>query len=160
MPPSRVTALSPERSDTMSSPGGLRSGRRCGRRATHSPKARATCLGDRASSSPAIPPELVGWGGFKGPPRDGVVELGYEIAESRRERGLATAAVRAMLAEAFADDRVEAVIAHTLPERNASNRVLEKAGFRFDGDGREGDRAVWRYRLPRPAGDTVASASA
>ena|SRR5688500_2197351 len=28
------------------------------------------------------PPELVGWGGFKGPPRDGVVELGLR---DRRE---------------------------------------------------------------------------
>jgi len=95
------------------------------------------------------PPELVGWGGFKGPPRDGVVEIGYEIAAARRERGLATAAVRAMVAEAFADDRVEAVIAHTLPERNASNRVLEKAGFRFDGDALESGRVVWRYLLAR-----------
>jgi [ribosomal protein S5]-alanine N-acetyltransferase len=99
------------------------------------------------------PPELVGWGGFKGPPLDGVVELGYEIAESRRERGLATAAVRAMVAEAFADDGVEAVIAHTLAERNASNRVLEKVGFRFDGEARERDTTVWRYSLARPAGD-------
>jgi ribosomal-protein-alanine N-acetyltransferase len=96
------------------------------------------------------PPELVGWGGFKGPPRGGVVEIGYEIAAARRGRGLATAAVRAMVAEAFADDEVEAVIAHTLPERNASNRVLEKAGFRFDGDALESGRGVWRYRRRRP----------
>jgi [ribosomal protein S5]-alanine N-acetyltransferase len=116
-------------------------------------------LGDRSrdtTSGPRFfvtsdPPELVGWGGFKGPPRNGVVELGYEIAESRRERGLATAAVRAMVAEAFADKRVDAVIAHTLAERNASNRVLEKAGFRFDGEAREDDTPVWRYSLPRPA---------
>src|ERR671914_840946 len=67
------------------------------------------------------PPEVVGWGGFKGPPRDGVVEVGYEIAESRRGRGLATAATRAMVAEAFADRRVTTVIAHTLPEPSASN---------------------------------------
>lgn len=96
------------------------------------------------------PPELVGWGGFKGPPKDGVVELGYEIAEARRGRGLATAATRAMLAEAFADERVTAVIAHTLAEHNASNRVLEKAGFEFDGDTREDDQAVWRFILRRP----------
>ena len=95
------------------------------------------------------PPELVGWGGFKGPPRGGVVEIGYEIAAARRGRGLATAAARAMVAEAFADERVGAVIAHTLPERNASNRVLEKAGFRFDGDALESGRGVWRYRLAR-----------
>ena len=97
------------------------------------------------------PPELVGWGGFKGPPQNGVVELGYEIAERRRGRGLATAATRAMLAEAFADERVTAVIAHTLPERNASNRVLEKAGFRFEGEAQEDDEVVWRFSLTRPA---------
>jgi [ribosomal protein S5]-alanine N-acetyltransferase len=98
------------------------------------------------------PPELVGWGGFKGPPQDGVVELGYEIAESRRGRGLATAATRAMLAEAFADERVTLVVAHTLPERNASNRVLEKAGFVYDGEAREGGEVVWRYSVSRRGG--------
>lgn len=102
------------------------------------------------------PPELVGWGGFKGPPRDGVVELGYEIAESRQGRGLATAATRAMVSEAFADQRITAVIAHTLPERNASNRVLEKAGFRFDGEGPEGGRVVWRFSLTRLASAATA----
>jgi [ribosomal protein S5]-alanine N-acetyltransferase len=97
------------------------------------------------------PAELVGWGGFKGPPKDGVVELGYEIAEARRGRGLATAATRAMLAEAFADERVTTMIAHTLPERNASNRVLEKAGFRFDAEVQEDDEVVWRFALTRPS---------
>jgi ribosomal-protein-alanine N-acetyltransferase len=97
------------------------------------------------------PPELVGWGGFKGPPTDGVVEVGYEIAASRQGRGLATAATRAMVAEALADARVSTVIAHTLPERNASNRVLEKAGFRFDSEAKEGTRPVWRFSLTRPA---------
>lgn len=96
------------------------------------------------------PPELVGWGGFKGPPNDGVVELGYEIAESRRGRGLATAATRAMLAEAFADARVSAVIAHTLAERNASNRVLERVGFRYDGEAQEDGEVIWRFRRARP----------
>jgi ribosomal-protein-alanine N-acetyltransferase len=99
------------------------------------------------------PPELVGWGGFKGPPNDGVVELGYEIAEARRGRGLATAAANAMVAEAFADDRVTTVIAHTLAERNASSRVLEKAGLTFDGEASEDGELVWRYaRTRRPAG--------
>jgi ribosomal-protein-alanine N-acetyltransferase len=101
----------------------------------------------------ADPPELVGWGGFKGPPRDGVVELGYEIAEARQRRGLATAATRAMVAEAFADERVTTVIAHTLPERNASNRVLEKVGFQYHGEAEEEGEVVWRYSLIRPASD-------
>ena len=88
-------------------------------------------------------------GRFKGPPRDGVVELGYEIAENRQGRGLATAATRAMLAEAFADEEVSLVIAHTLAERNASSRVLEKAGFVYDGEAREGSEVIWRYSRPR-----------
>jgi RimJ/RimL family protein N-acetyltransferase len=96
------------------------------------------------------PAELVGWGGFKGPPTDGVVEIGYEIAASRRRQGLAGAAVAAMLAEAFADRRVGAVIAHTLPVRNASNRLLERVGFAHDGEAVEGEETVWRFRLPRP----------
>ena len=99
------------------------------------------------------PVELVGWGGFKGPPdEDGVVELGYEISDARAGRGLATAAARAMVEEAFADDSVTAVIAHTLAERNASNRVLEKAGFSFDGEAEDDGETVWRFRLARVDG--------
>jgi [ribosomal protein S5]-alanine N-acetyltransferase len=98
------------------------------------------------------PPELVGWGGFKGPPDEGVVEIGYEIAEARQGRGLATAAAEAMVAEAFGDAAVTTVIAHTLAERNASNRVLEKAGFLYDGESAEGGEVVWRYALARPDG--------
>jgi [ribosomal protein S5]-alanine N-acetyltransferase len=99
------------------------------------------------------PPELVGWGGFKGPPRSGRVELGYEIAASRRGRGLATSAARAMVAEAFADGRVTRVIAHTLPEPNASTRVLENAGFRFERAVRQGDATVWRFAIDRSEDD-------
>jgi RimJ/RimL family protein N-acetyltransferase len=37
--------------------------------------------------------EVVGMISFKGPPRGGVVEIGYGVAESRRGRGHATRAV-------------------------------------------------------------------
>ena len=100
--------------------------------------------------SPAIG-ALVGNGGFTGPPdAAGVVEIGYEIAPAYRGRGLATEAVREMLAVAFADGAVRAVRAHTLAETTASGRVLEKAGMRFvtEVDGDEGG-AVWRWELHR-----------
>ena len=84
------------------------------------------------------------------------MELGYEIADARAGRGLATAAARAMVDEAFADDSVTAVIARTLAERNASNRVLGKAGFEFDGEAQEDGETVWRFRLKRPASVTAA----
>jgi RimJ/RimL family protein N-acetyltransferase len=95
------------------------------------------------------PPTLVGWGGFKGPPTNGVVELGYEIAPSRQRQGLASGAVAAMLAEAFAAAEVEIVIAHTQPEPNASNRLLEKAGFVHEGIADDGEEIAWRYGLSR-----------
>jgi RimJ/RimL family protein N-acetyltransferase len=95
------------------------------------------------------PDELVGWGGFKGPPADGVVEIGYEIAPGRQGRGLAGAAARALVAEAFADLAVDTVRAHTLPESNRSNRLLESAGFVNRGEALEGTDQVWRFDLRR-----------
>lgn len=92
---------------------------------------------------------LVGFGGFKGPPANTVVEIGYAIAPQRQRRGLATAAARVMIERARAAG-VETVIAHTLAEHNASTSVLTKCGFHRtatvidpDGDGFE----VWRWEL-------------
>ncbi len=96
------------------------------------------------------PRELVGWGGFKGPPVGGTVELGYAIAPARENRGLATAATRALLAEAYADPWVETVIAHTLPGNGPSTRVLEKCGFAHDGTAEEDGEAMWRFTHHRP----------
>lgn len=71
---------------------------------------------------------LVGIGGFKGPPTDDVVEIGYAVAPSRQGRGIATAAVQDLLARA-AREGVGIVIAFTLAGGNPSTRVLEKAEF-------------------------------
>jgi len=99
------------------------------------------------------PRTLVGWGGFKGPPREGAVELGYEVAPGWRGRGLATAAVAAMLVDAFADPRVEAVLAHTLAEPGPSVRVLEKSGFARTGEVSDVEGGtLWRFRLRRSDG--------
>jgi len=54
-----------------------------------------------------------------------------------------------MVSEAFADTRVTAVIAHTLAERNASNRVLENVGFRYDREAHDDGELVWRFTLAR-----------
>ena len=45
---------------------------------------------------------LVGFGGFKGAPAAGTVEIGYAIAPARQGRGLATAAARNLIARARA----------------------------------------------------------
>jgi RimJ/RimL family protein N-acetyltransferase len=95
------------------------------------------------------PETIVGWGGFKGPPKRGTIELGYAIAPDHRGQGLATRAVRELVAEAHEAGEVRSVIAHTLPEHNASTRVLEKSGFAFDGEDEEDGQQVWRWRLRR-----------
>jgi RimJ/RimL family protein N-acetyltransferase len=94
---------------------------------------------------------LVGWGGFKGPPADGAVELGYAVAPGFRQRGIATGAVRDMLRDAFSDPDVEAVLAHTLAEPGPSTRVLERTGFAHDGELTDAqDGRLWRWRHERP----------
>jgi ribosomal-protein-alanine N-acetyltransferase len=92
---------------------------------------------------------LVGSGGYVGPPRDGVVEFGYEIAPQYRGRGLGRAAARAMVEQAFATGVTE-VVAHTLPELNASARLLVDLGFtRGEPVESSEDGSVWPWRLSR-----------
>lgn len=74
-------------------------------------------------------PVLVGLCGYTGPPREGVVEVGYSVLASFQRRGLATEAVAALIERAFRHPRVATVMAQTLPELTPSIRVLEKLGF-------------------------------
>ena len=93
----------------------------------------------------------VGRAGYHGPPdAAGMVEIGYAVAPSRRGRGIATAAAQWMIDRARAAG-VEVVVAHTLPEVNASTAVLGRCGFVHvdtiaDPDGDVAD-AVHRWEL-------------
>lgn len=99
------------------------------------------------------PRTLVGWGGFKGPPRDGAVELGYAISPSWEGRGIATAAVGELLRDAYAEPGVRSVIAHTLPETGPSVRVLGKSGFIYESAViTDGVGTTWRFRHERGVG--------
>jgi [ribosomal protein S5]-alanine N-acetyltransferase len=92
----------------------------------------------------------VGIGSFKGPPANGVVEIAYAILPQHQGRGYATAAARAMLDYAFGSAEVCMVIAHTLPDGAASQRVLQKAGFRHAGEVVDPeDGLVWRFEISR-----------
>lgn len=90
----------------------------------------------------------IGQCGFKGPPNeDGEVEIAYGIHPEHQCRGYATEAAAALVAFAFAEDSVRAVLAHTLPEENASTRVLTKCGFENVGEVIDPDDGqVWRWR--------------
>lgn len=94
--------------------------------------------------------EPVGQCGFKGPPADGAVEIAYGIEPDHQDKGYATEAAAALTDFAFADDLVSTVRAHTLPEQNASTRVLTKCGFRRIGEVIDPeDGPVWRWEKTR-----------
>ncbi len=81
----------------------------------------------------APPSQVVGSAMLKRRPEPGWVEIGYGVAESARGKGVATAAVRALIVRAFADPGVSEVYAETAVDNLASRRVLEKAGFQHVG---------------------------
>jgi RimJ/RimL family protein N-acetyltransferase len=92
----------------------------------------------------------VGLGSFKGPPVDGVVEIAYAILPEHQGRGYATAAARAMVSYAFESPAVCKVLAHTLPDGLASQRVLAKSGFTHTGEVMDPDDGlVWRFEIAR-----------
>ena len=71
--------------------------------------------------------------------RRGVAEtgtLGYWIGQPFAGRGYATAAVSAMALHAFSRLKLHRLEAACLPTNHASRRVLEKAGFRHEGQAR------------------------
>jgi len=78
---------------------------------------------------------VIGGASFKGPPDDdGVVEIAYGIAPAYRGSGYATEAASALVAFAVERVDVRTIRAHTLPDGNASMRVLVKSGFQLVGD--------------------------
>ena len=90
---------------------------------------------------------VVGVAGFKGPPDDeGMVEIAYAIVPSFQGKGFATEAAGELVAFAHRDDRVLCIRAHTLPESNASTRVLQKNGFVKTAEVEDPeDGLVWRW---------------
>jgi [ribosomal protein S5]-alanine N-acetyltransferase len=92
---------------------------------------------------------LIGTAGYKGPPADGTVEVGYGIVTDHRRRGYASEAVRGLVARAFRVPGVRRIIAETLPELTASIGVLRKCGFELIGEGSE--PGVIRFERTRAA---------
>ncbi|MGK5739851.1 GNAT family N-acetyltransferase [Micromonospora sp. URMC 103] len=73
--------------------------------------------------------QAIGGIGFKGQPKDGSVEVGYGLAPSARGNGYAAEAVIALLTVA-GDHGLDRVVADTDRGNIASQRTLERAGFR------------------------------
>jgi ribosomal-protein-alanine N-acetyltransferase len=91
--------------------------------------------------------EGIGNAGYKGRPNaEGIVEIAYGIAPEHQGQGYATEAVEGLTQFAYSHPEVKLVIAHTLPETNASTRVLTKCGFTKTGETMDPeDGLVWRW---------------
>ena len=91
---------------------------------------------------------VVGTCAFRSPPRNREVEIAYFTFPDFEGQGLATEMARQLIEIAQATVPGIRIFAFTLPEKNASNRILRKLGFGFAGETRdEDDRVVWRWEL-------------
>jgi [ribosomal protein S5]-alanine N-acetyltransferase len=95
--------------------------------------------------------KLIGSCGYKGAPdTNGIVEIGYEIAGDYRNQGLATEVVSVLIKNAFANENVKAVQAHTLAEINASTKVLAKCGFvKIQEIDDPEDGKIWQWKMKK-----------
>jgi RimJ/RimL family protein N-acetyltransferase len=92
---------------------------------------------------------LVGSIGLFWPPSEGVLEIGYGIVVSRRGRGYAPEATKALADFALTLPDVHTVSADVELSNPASVRVLEKAGFRRWTTGEN----VVKFRISNPDRD-------
>ncbi len=76
------------------------------------------------------------------------MEIGYEVIPAYRGIGLATEIAACLVDNAFNLPEVNHIIAHTLPEENASGKVLKKCGFVLDQEIIDPeDGLVWQWKL-------------
>ena len=96
---------------------------------------------------------VIGSAGFVGPPGpERVVEIAYGLVPEHQCKGYATEAAQALVTYAFASGLVSTVRAHTLPQMNASTRVLTKCGFSRVQDYVDPiDGLVWRWEKSAPS---------
>jgi RimJ/RimL family protein N-acetyltransferase len=92
--------------------------------------------------------KIVGICAFKGAPTDNKVEISYWVFPAFERKGIATAACKALIGIAITENREIIISARTLPEINASTRILEKNDFRLLGtvvDPDDGEVYKWHY---------------
>ncbi|MCO6435770.1 MAG: GNAT family N-acetyltransferase [Phycisphaerae bacterium] len=97
----------------------------------------------------AVARQVVGTCAFKnGPDAQGNVEIAYFTLPPFEGRGIGTAMAAALVDVARHAPTRPRVIAHTLPEENASTKILRKLEFTLEGTVQDPeDGAIWRWAL-------------
>ncbi len=92
---------------------------------------------------------LVGTCGFKSPPIDGRAEIAYFTFPEFEGNGIATLMATKLITLAREHQPSIQITAQTLPDRNASHRILEKLGFHHtDTIEHIEDGTIWEWHLP------------
>jgi RimJ/RimL family protein N-acetyltransferase len=94
---------------------------------------------------------FLGWCGVIPLEDSGLIELGYRYIRAAWGRGVATEAAKAVLEHGFGTLRFDPIVAVTHPDNRASQRVLEKLGFRSEGRRFHYGADLAFYRLTRRA---------
>lgn len=95
--------------------------------------------------------QIVGTCAFKGAPGEKrTVEIAYFTFPEFEGKGYATAMASTLIRAAESSPEVDHIIAHTLPESNASTKILQRVGMTFVGEVIDPeDGRVWRWSFER-----------
>jgi len=103
--------------------------------------------------------KCVGTCAFKTPPVEDRVEIAYLTFPGHEGQGIATSMASRLVEKALSESQCIRICAQTLPEQNASTRVLEKLGFhRIAEIDHPEDGKVWEWEWkaqPAGAGDVL-----
>jgi RimJ/RimL family protein N-acetyltransferase len=95
---------------------------------------------------------VVGFNGLKYLDELDEVDLGYRLRSDYWGRGLATESSRAIVRYGFETLGLQRIIGLVMPRNEASVRVLEKVGMRYDGVAQFCGEQVQRWVVEAPAG--------
>jgi [ribosomal protein S5]-alanine N-acetyltransferase len=93
--------------------------------------------------------QLVGAAGFKGPPKDGKVEIAYGTFEPFQSKGYGTKICRMLVDLSLKTDPSVIITARTFEIENHSARILQKNNFKFIGyveDPEDGLVPEWEFQ--------------
>lgn len=92
--------------------------------------------------------DIVGTCGFKGRPSDSRVEIAYFTFPGHEGKGYASIMARKLVILTENTNPLLTVVAHTLPEQNASTKILRNIGFQKTADTVDPiDGPVWEWTL-------------
>lgn len=94
---------------------------------------------------------LVGAGGYKGRPKDGMVEIAYGTFEEFEGKGIGTGICRQLVELSLRTDPSIRITARTLTDSGASAQILKRNGFIALGlvmDPEDGEVWEWKWQQP------------